>query len=78
MGMVLIERRKVNVTSKGSYFLVLPKTWIRAYYPDTPRHLEVLVAFGKYVVVMPENTPFEEVMRVKAFLEREGTKEPYR
>ena len=70
MSLVLIERRKVWEAGQGSWYTVLPKMWVRCYCDMSKKRDEVLVAWGRYIVIMPKDSSPEEIMEVRRFLER--------
>lgn len=69
MGLVYLEKRSFYMTSHKTYFMVLPKLWVKTYYPSLPKRDTVLVAVGKVVVIMPKNIPQDKILKIKKLLE---------
>ncbi|MHC1600498.1 MAG: hypothetical protein ACXQS5_06750 [Candidatus Methanospirareceae archaeon] len=65
--LVLVEKRRVVKTTKGSYLVILPKPYVESN-PDITQKMKVTVITGKYVVIAPPSISVDELLEIKRWL----------
>ena len=65
--LVLVEKRRVVKTTKGSYLVILPKAYIQSN-PEITQKMRVTVVTGKYIVIAPPDISVDELLEIKRWL----------
>mgnify|MGYP000403801419 CR=1 FL=1 len=69
MSLVIIQKRRVWRERLGSWYMTIPKFWAKAFVDTSKKSDEVIVAVGRYIIILPKNATREEIERAKKFLE---------